>query len=224
MRILIVEDEAKTVKFLSKGLKEEGYSPVAARNGEEGLQLASTEPFDAVIMDIMLPGRNGLSVCQELRRKGISTPVLILSARDSVPNRIEGLDSGADDYLIKPFSFAELTARLRALLRRKEGQPTVLAAGDLTVDPVSRKARYKGNDLNLTAKELSVLQCLLRRPGHILSRAMIAEAAWGLDFDTGTNVVDVYVALLRRKLRKATDQDWIRTHRGQGYSLERPTP
>jgi len=222
MRVLIVEDEAKTLKFLAKGLREEGYAPIVCQDGDEGLALALSENFDLIILDVMLPGRNGTSICQELRRKGITTPVIMLSARDTVAQRIEGLDYGADDYLVKPFSFAELTARMRAMMRRKDAPAAVLALGELSVDALARKVRFRGEEINLTAKEFSILQCFLKRPGHILSRPIIAETAWGLDFDTGTNVVDVYVTFLRKKLRQATGKDWIKTHRGQGYSFEAP--
>lgn len=217
--MLIVDDEDKTVKFLAKGLKEEGYATTVSRDGDDALEIALSQPFDVIILDVMLPRRNGTSVCQELRRRGISTPVIMLSARDTVPQRIAGLDSGADDYLVKPFSFAELTARLRTVLRRKEGQPAVLNVGGLHLDPIARRAKFENKELNLSAKEFGILMQFMKRPGHILSRTALAEAAWGNDFDSETNVVDVYINFLRGKLRQASGKDWIVTHRGQGYSF-----
>ena len=222
MKILIVEDEAKTIKFLSKGLKEEGCTVASAQDGETGLELASTNDFDVIILDINLPRLSGFQVCKKLRQRNRKMPILMLTARETVDNRIEGLDSGADDYLIKPFSFGELMARLRALSRRTADQENSLTIGDLKIDLVSHKATHKGEGLELSNQEYSLLQLFMRRKGHILSRTLIAESAWNHDFDTETNVIDVYVTFLRKKLKTVTGKNWIQTHRGRGYSFEEP--
>lgn len=222
MRILIIEDEEKTVKFLSKGLKEEGYTVSLATDGETGYEMALNDDYDAIILDIMLPQRDGLSVCKMLRQEGRKIPILMLTARETIDNRIEGLDAGADDYLIKPFAFGELTARLRSLIRRKGETQTNLELGGLGINLMTHKVSYQGKEIDLTSREYALLQLFMRRKGHILSRSQIADSAWGYDFDSETNVIDVYVTFLRKKLNKATGKEWIKTHRSRGYCFEEP--
>ncbi|OVE78156.1 DNA-binding response regulator [bacterium F11] len=221
MKILIVEDDLKIAKFLQKGLKEEGYSTHWVKDGQAAYEAASREDWDLIILDIMLPLMDGISVCQKIRREGKTTPVLMLTARDSVENRVEGLDSGADDYLTKPFAFSELLARIRALSRRQPTSPsTDLDAGDLKVDLVAHKALYKGKEIELTSREFSLLQFFMRRKGHVLTRTILAESVWEYDFQSGTNIIDVYVNYLRKKLKKITGNEWIRTIRNRGYVFE----
>lgn len=222
MNILIVEDEAKTIKFLSKGLKEEGCTVSVAQDGELGFEMASANDYDVVILDINLPKLNGTVVCQKLRQLGRHMPILMLTARETIDNRIEGLDAGADDYLIKPFSFGELMARLRALSRRKTETQNCLEYNNLKIDLVAHKASYNGQELDLSNREYTLLHLFMKRKGHILSRTLIAESAWNHDFDSETNVIDVYVTFLRKKLKKITGKNWIQTYRGRGYSFEDP--
>jgi DNA-binding response OmpR family regulator len=223
MKILLVEDDGKIAKFVSQGLREEGFVVALAKDGELGYQKASEEAFDVLILDVMLPKMDGVTLCRKLRQGGKVLPILMLTARDTVENRVEGLDAGADDYLIKPFSFSELLARIRALDRRSrvDGQKS-LEAGHLKIDLVAHKVSYEGKELELTSREFALLHFFLRRKGHVLSRTIIAESVWGYDFEAGTNVIDVYVNYLRRKLKKITGQDWIQTVRSQGYSFEEP--
>ena len=220
MRILVVEDEHKVARFLQKGLEEEGYAVDVARDGEDGLAMAMDGVHDLIVLDRMLPKRDGLSVLRELRARGRPAPVLLLTARDALADRVEGLDSGADDYLVKPFAFDELLARIRALLRRRAGEKqTILSAADLTLNPASREVRRAGRAIELTPKEYALLEYLLRHKGRVLSRARIAEHVWDYDFDTGTNVIDVYINYLRKKVDADFTPRLIHTVRGAGYVL-----
>lgn len=221
MRVLIVEDEAKTAAYLAKGLREHGFVADVARDGRDGLQMATSETYDVAILDVMLPGRDGWSVLQDLRRSGSSLPVLFLTARDSVPDRVRGLELGADDYLVKPFAFSELLARIRTILRRGSSrQPEELCVGDLDVDLVRRKVQRAGQKLELSPKEFALLSLLLRRSGEVLSRTLIAEQVWDMNFDSDTNVVDVHIRRLRAKVDDPFDRKLIHTVRGAGYVLE----
>jgi two-component system OmpR family response regulator len=223
MRILVVEDDAKLLESIRKGLKESGFGADGAADGREGLRRILEDDYDAVILDLMLPGLSGLDVLRELRSRHRATPVLVLSARSSVEDRVHGLDLGADDYLAKPFSFQELLARLRAITRRPAVEPaTVLSAGDLTVDTVRHEARRAGQLLDLTAKEFSLLEYLTRRKGVVLTRAMILDHVWDLDYDGGSNLVEVYVNYLRKKVDASHDVKLIQTVRGSGYVLREP--
>jgi two-component system, OmpR family, response regulator len=222
MRVLIVEDSPRIAGFLQKGLREEGYAVVTAADGDAGFQRATTEEFDAAIVDVMLPGRSGIELVRDLRSLGSVLPVLLLTARERVDDKVAGLDAGADDYLTKPFDFTELTARLRALLRRSSGVPApVLSAGPLELDPATREVRRDGEPVQLTPKEFALLEYLLRHPGKPLSRANLMEHVWGIRFDPGTNVVDVFINALRNKLDP--DREIIQTVRGVGYRVQAPT-
>ncbi|HET7322365.1 MAG TPA: response regulator transcription factor [Longimicrobiaceae bacterium] len=222
MRILIVEDSPRILGFLKKGLSEEGYAVETEMNGDRGFERASAEEFDAAVVDVMLPGRSGTDLVRDLRAQGSRLPVLLLTARDRTEDKIAGLDSGADDYLTKPFDFAELTARLRALLRRSSGAPAAptLRAGDVELDPATREVRHGDETVTLTPKEFSLLEFLLRNPNRPLSRAMIMEHVWGIRFDPGTNVVDVFINALRNKLDP--EHRLIQTVRGVGYMVKEP--
>jgi len=221
MRVLIVEDEPKTTAYLKKGLSESGFVVDVADHGEDGLDLARTGNYDLVILDVMLPGRDGWSVIAEIRRCGKQTPVLFLTARDSVHDRVKGLELGADDYLVKPFAFSELLARVRSILRRgPTRQPEVLRIIDLEMDLLRHKAMRGGMRLDLTPKEFSLLSLLARRTGEVLSRTLIAEQVWDMNFDSDTNVVDVAVRRLRRKVDDPFTKKLIHTVRGVGYVLE----
>ena len=201
MRMLVVEDEKKTASFIRKALQAEGFAVDVCRNGNDALAAAKTTPFDGIVLDIMLPGRDGLSVLRQLRERGDKTPVLLLSARGAVNERVEGLNAGADDYLPKPFVIAELVARVRALGRRGgENKSTVLRVGELTLDTVSHRAQRGGKTFELTAREFRLLEFLMRSPDRICSRMAIIEKVWDYDFDPGTNLVDVYVKRLREKI------------------------
>lgn len=219
MRILIVEDESKTVAYLSKGLTEEGYVVDCAKDGETGLHLASTGRYDAIILDGMLPRLDGIEVLRQLRENN-DTPVIMLTARDRVEDRLRGLQTGADDYLAKPFSFLELLARLSAITRRNKGEVTRLWVGDLSLDLVARRATRGGRRLSLTAKEFVLLSVLARRAGHIVSKTAIAELVWDINFDTNTNAVEVAVKRLRAKLDEPNEAKLLHTVRGMGYVLE----
>ncbi len=221
MRILIVEDERKTASYLRKGLAENGFVVDTATEGEEGLLLAESGEYDGIILDVMLPERDGWSMISELRRSGRQTPVLFLTACDSVRDRVKGLELGADDYLVKPFAFSELLARLRAILRRGPiRQPEVLRIEDLEIDLLRHTARRGGNPLELTPKEFLLLSLLTRRKGEVLSRTLIAEQVWDMNFDSDTNVVDVAIRRLRRKVDDPYTKKLIRTVRGVGYVLK----
>ena len=221
MKVLIVEDELKSAAYLRKGLSEHGYVADVAANGEDGLYLALNSDYDLLILDVMLPQRDGWSVMSELRRSGRETPVLFLTARDSVPDRVKGLELGADDYLIKPFAFSELLARVRTILRRAPVRRSeMLCFGDLELDPLAHRATRAGKRLDLTPKEFLLLALLVRRAGEVLSRTLIAEQVWDMNFDSGTNVVDVHVRRLRSKVDDPFERKLIRTVRGVGYVLE----
>lgn len=223
MRILIIEDEQKTAAYLRKGLTENGFSADIADSGEDGLHLALTEDYDLIVLDIMLPGKDGLAIIEEIRAKRHDQPVIFLSARDSVSDRVRGLELGADDYLVKPFAFSELLARIRNILRRGTSrQPEHLRAGDLELDLVRHKARRGAVTLDLTAKEFLLLSLLLRRKGEVVSRTLVAEQVWGINFDTDTNIVDVAIRRLRKKMDDPFAQKLIHTVRGVGYVLEEP--
>lgn len=220
MRVLIVEDEPKSAAYLHKGLAEHGYVADLADNGEDGLYLALNSNYDLLILDIMLPQRDGWSVISELRLARKQTPVLFLTARDSVPDRVKGLDLGADDYLVKPFAFSELLARIRTILRRGPARRSdSLRFADLELDPLSHRAVRGGKHLDLTPKEFLLLALLVRRAGEVLSRTLIAEQIWGMNFDCATNVVDVHVRRLRSKVDDPSDKKLIHTIRGVGYVL-----
>ncbi|HEY3307049.1 MAG TPA: heavy metal response regulator transcription factor [Desulfuromonadaceae bacterium] len=221
MRILIVEDEIKTAEYLRKGFSENGFVADVANRGEDGLHLAVTGDYDLIILDVGLPERSGWSVLSELRRSGKEMPVLFLTARDAVEDRIKGLELGADDYLVKPFVFSELLARVRTILRRGPlRQPDVLTIGDLVIDLVRHKATRSNQRLDLTPKEFSLLSLLARRAGEVVSRTLIAEQIWDMNFDSDTNVVDVAVRRLRAKVDDPFDKKLIHTLRGVGYVLE----
>lgn len=221
MRILIIEDEKKTASFLNKGLSESGFVVETEENGEQGLLLALSKNYDLIILDVMLPGRDGWSILSTLRHAGNSSPVLFLTARDSVQNRVKGLELGADDYLIKPFAFSELLARVRLLLRRAPTrQNETLQIADLELDFPRQKATRNGNRLNLTAKEFALLSLMVRRSGEFLSRTLIAEQVWDINFDSDTNVIDVAIRRLRGKVDDPFQKKLIHTIRGVGYVLE----
>jgi two-component system copper resistance phosphate regulon response regulator CusR len=221
MRVLIVEDQEKTGDFLRRGLSENGFVVDVARNGIDGQHLALTADYDLIVLDVMLPGRDGWQVLEELRRQGKHTPVLFLTARDHVEDRVRGLELGADDYLIKPFAFSELLARVHALVRRGAAhEPSVLRADDLEVDLLRRRVTRGGRRIDLTAKEFVLLALLLRRQGEVLSRTLIAEQVWDMNFDSDTNVVEVAVRRLRAKVDDPFPRKLIHTLRGMGYVLE----
>jgi two-component system OmpR family response regulator len=220
MRALVVEDELKMAVLLRRGLAEEGYAADVARTGEDAVDLARATPYDAIVLDVMLPGLGGLEVCRALRASGVWTPILMLTARDGVADRVEGLDAGADDYLTKPFSFAELLARLRALARRGQAErPTVLEAGSLRLDPATRQVWRAETPIELSAKEFALLETFLRRPGEALSRLDLLEHAWDYTYENRSNVVDVYVGYLRAKIDRPYGRHSIETVRGVGYRL-----
>jgi DNA-binding response OmpR family regulator len=220
-RILVVEDEPRISSFLEKGLRSNGFAPTVAADGETALSLALSEEFDLILLDLLLPGRHGLSVLQELRGRDRSIPVIVLTARSEVHDTVAGLDSGADDYVTKPFAFDELLARVRARLRETRApEPTVLRVGDWELDLRTRRATVRGEQVELTAREFALAEVFLRNPGQVLTREQLLSRVWGYDFDPGSNVVDVYVGYLRRKIGEAR----IRTVRRIGYRLETPEP
>ena len=222
MRILVVEDDKKIASFVIKGLREAGFAVDQAGDGQDGLALALSEPYDAAVMDVMLPKVDGLSVIQAMRQQKIFTPVIILSAKRSVDDRIKGLQSGGDDYLIKPFSFAELLARVYALLRRsgQTTEPTRLVLGELSMDLLAREVVRSGTKIELQPREFALLEYLMRNSGRVLSKTMIMEHVWGYDFDPQTNVVDVLVSRLRAKVDRDFENKLIQTHRGIGYVVK----
>jgi len=223
MRVLLVEDQEKTASFIRKGLVAEGFAVDVAEDGETALTLATTTPFDAIVLDIMLPGRDGLSVLRVLRERRVTTPVLLLSARGEVSERVDGLNAGADDYLPKPFVLAELIARVRALGRRSgEAQPVLLQLADLTLNTVTRQARRGDEVIELSTREYRLLDHFLRSPGRICSRMELLEAVWDYSFDPGTNVVDVYVGRLREKIDTGHEPKLLHTVRGYGYVFKKP--
>lgn len=222
MRILVVEDDMKIASFISKGLNEAGFAVDVANDGVDGLHLGLTEPYDAAVVDIMLPGLDGLSLIERLRTKEILTPVIILSAKRSVDDRVKGLQSGGDDYLTKPFSFSELLARIHALIRRstRVSEPSTLSAGDLTIDLLTRQAKREDHDIGLPSREFALLEYLIRSKGRIVSKTSILEHVYDYSFDPQTNVVDVLVCRLRNKIDRDFDQKMIHTVRGMGYVLK----
>ncbi|MBV8395061.1 MAG: response regulator transcription factor [Actinobacteria bacterium] len=221
MRILVVEDEPKMAQLLKRGLVEEGHAVDVSTSGEDALWMAGATAYDAIVLDVMLPGLDGFGVCRELRRREIWTPVLLLTARDAVEDRVQGLDTGADDYLVKPFSFSELLARLRALVRRAPGErPAVLEVGDLRLDPAARRAWRGDAELDLSAKEFALLEIFMRRPGETLTRVQLIDGAWDMAFESRSNVVDVYVRYLREKIDRPFGCHSLSTVRGVGYRLE----
>jgi two-component system copper resistance phosphate regulon response regulator CusR len=221
MRILIVEDEAKIAAFLRKGLVENGFAVDHARQGDEGLHLARTVEYDLIVLDVMLPNLDGWAILTALRQAGKQTPILYLTARDSVHDRVKGLELGADDYLVKPFAFSELLARVRSILRRGPArQPETIRVADLEVDAVRLRAFRAGQRLDLTPKEFALLSLLARRAGDVLSRTLIAEQVWDMNFDSDTNVVDVHIRHLRSKVDDPFERKLIHTVRGAGYVLE----
>ena len=226
LKILVVEDEIKTGDYLRQGLSEAGFNVDLARDGRDGLHAALTADYELLILDVMLPGLDGWSVLRGIRAAGKEMPVLFLTARDQVDDRVRGLELGADDYLIKPFAFAELLARVRTLLRRggKSKEAEFLRAADLELDPLRRRVTRSGKRIDLTAKEFALLELLLRRQGEVLPRSLIASQVWDMNFDSDTNVIEVAVRRLRAKIDDEFQTKLIRTVRGMGYVLEAPTP
>lgn len=221
MRVLVVEDEKKVASFIKQGLEEEGYAVDVAPDGEEGLAMALDRVHDLVILDIQLPRMDGVRILQELRKEKVVTPVLLLTVRATIEDKVLGLDAGADDYLTKPFAFQELLARTRALLRRRaEAQPPTLQVADLTLDPAKRLVVRGGEKIDLTTREFALLAYFMRNPGRVLTRTMISEHVWDYNFDTMTNVIDVYVNYLRKKIDAGREPKLIHTVRGVGYVLK----
>ena len=220
MRILVVEDEQKLAGLLERGLVEEGHAADVARTGEDALWMAGSVEYDAIVLDLMLPGVNGVEVCRRLRESEVWSPVLMLTARDAVEDRVAGLDAGADDYLAKPFSFAELLARLRALVRRGPVErPAVLEVGGLRLDPAAHRVWRGDAEIALSAKEFALLETFMRRPGQVLSRYQLLEHAWDIAYENKSNVVDVYVRYLREKIDRPFGVETLETVRGTGYRL-----
>jgi two-component system OmpR family response regulator len=220
MRILLVEDELKMARAVRRGLEQEGYAIDAVSDGADALHRALHEDYDAIVLDVMLPGLDGFAICRELRTKGRWAPVLMLTARDGVEDRVRGLDAGADDYLIKPFSFGELLARLRALVRRGASErPTSLVTGDVVLDPATHVVTRADEQINLSAREFALLEFLMRHAGEVVSRTRILEHVWDVNYEGFSNVVDVYVGYLRKKLEVPFDRPFIRTVRGVGYGV-----
>jgi len=223
MRVLVVEDSRRLAGIIKRGLLEEGYAVDNAYDGEEAEYMAETTPFDVVILDIMLPKKDGLAVCRDLRSKNVTTPILMLTAKDSVEDKVVGLDSGADDYLVKPFAFSELLARLRALLRREVLPKTQkLQIGELLLHPMSREVWRDGSRLELTAKEYAILEYFMRRPNAVVTRTMLGESVWDYEFDGLSNVIDVYIRRIRQKIDRDGEPSLIQTVRGAGYRLRVP--
>jgi two-component system OmpR family response regulator len=220
VRVLVIEDEVRLAEVVALGLREEGYAADVAGSGEDALWMAKAAAYDAILLDVMLPGADGFEVCRKLRELGVWSPVLMLTARDAVEDRVHGLDAGADDYLLKPFSFEELLARLRALVRRAPAErPSVVEVGDLRLDPAARRAWRGEVELDLSLKEFALLELFMRRPGRALSRAELLDGAWDLAFERRSNVVDVYMGYLRAKVDKPFSSDLLETVRGVGYRL-----
>jgi two-component system OmpR family response regulator len=220
VRVLIVEDELRMAGLLRRGLVTEGLSADVADTGEDGLWMARSHDYDAIVLDVMLPGINGFETCRQLRASGVWTPVLMLTARNSVEDRVAGLDTGADDYLVKPFAFAELLARLRALVRRGDAErPAVLEVGDLRLDPSTHDVRRGRSEISLSAKEFALLETFMRRPGEVLSRLHLLEHAWDFTYENRSNIIDVYVRRLRRKIDEPFGRSTLQTVRGGGYRL-----
>lgn len=225
MRILVVEDNPKMSAAIEKGLKEQGYAVVAKTSGREGEELAVLETFDLLILDVMLPDRDGVEMCRNIRKRGVTTPVLMLTALSGTQDKVKGLDAGADDYLAKPFEFSELQARVRALLRRGQAvESTKLSFADLHMDLASRQVRRDSAEIKLTPKEFSLLEYLVRHPNRVLSRTEIGEHVWDMNFDPFSNVIDVYISMLRKKVDKGFDRSLIHTVVGTGYMLSEQDP
>jgi two-component system OmpR family response regulator len=221
VRVLIVEDQPKLAALLARGLREEGHAADVAERGEDAAWMALAARYDAIVLDIMLPGIDGLETCRQLRRRGVWTPVLMLTARDAVGDRVIGLDAGADDYLTKPFSFEELLARLRALNRRTPAErPVTVEVGDLRLDPAAHRAWRGQTELDLSAKEFALLELLMRRPGNVLTRGQLLEGAWDMAYERRSNIVDVYIRHLREKIDRPFGSETIETVRGVGYRLK----
>jgi two-component system OmpR family response regulator len=220
MRLLVVEDELKMASLLRRGLVEEGYAVDVARTGDDAIGMAAAVDYDAIVLDLMLPGMDGIEACRRMRESGVWSPVLMLTARDAVGDRVAGLDAGADDYLPKPFSFAELLARLRALVRRGRAErPVVLEVGDLLLDPATHRVWRGDAEVKLSAREFALLETFMRRPGQALSRLQLVEQAWDYAYENRSNVVDVYVRYLREKVDRPFGRESIETVRGVGYRL-----
>jgi two-component system OmpR family response regulator len=225
MRVLVIEDEVRMARLLKRALEEEGHAVDVAGDGPDGLWMASENPYAAIVLDVMLPGFDGFELCRRLRKAGIWVPVLMLTARDEIGDRVRGLDAGADDYLVKPFSLLELAARLRALARRDDRpRPAVLTEGDLSLDPASKRAWRGETELQLSPKEFCLLEFFLRHPGTVLTRSQIIEAVWDFAYDGTSNVVDQYVNYLRRKVDIPFARRDIETVRGMGYRLRHQDP
>lgn len=224
MRILLVEDEKKVAGFITRGLREEHYIVDAAYDGENALFLAEVNPYDLIILDIMLPTKDGITICKELRNKKLNVPILMLTAKDRIGDKVLGLDSGADDYLTKPFSFDEFLARIRALLRRERMEKTTrLKVADLELNQLTHKVKRAGKEISLTSKEYALLEYLMLNAHQVITRTMISEHVWHEDFDSFTNVIDVYVKYLRNKIDKGFEKQLIHTVRGRGYVLKEPS-
>jgi DNA-binding response OmpR family regulator len=223
VRVLVVEDERRMASYICQALLEESFAVDCAHDGKAALELALTYSYDVIVLDLMLPGMDGLSLCRRLRETGQATPVLILSARDLVDDRVTGLDAGADDYLVKPFATQELLARVRALLRRQQNtSPPVLRVGGVELNPTTHTVRRRGEPITLTQKEYALLEYLMRRPGVVMTRTMIAEHVWDFTFDLASNVVDVYIKHLRDKIDDPGKASFIQTVRGVGYTFRDP--
>jgi len=225
MRLLVVEDAAKVARLLERGLSEEGFAVDVVASGSDAVWMATEHEYDAIVLDVRLSDIDGFEVCRRIRSAGRWAPVLMLTARDSVQDRIAGLDAGADDYVTKPFAFAELLARLRATARRgRAARPVVLRCGDLALDPARREVWRGGAAVDLTAKEFAILECFMLRPGQVLSRSQLIEQVWDFDFSADSNLVDVYLASLRRKIDRPFGTSSLETVRGVGYRLREPAP
>lgn len=220
MKVLIVEDDESVARFLKQATTEAGYATEVIDDGLQALQMAKTLPFDVILLDVMLPGMNGFDVCRQLRAANIMTPILIITARDTIEDKLAGLDGGADDYIVKPFQVAELLARIRALLRRGNSSPTILHVADLTLDPATRQARRGDKVITLSGTEYALLEYLMRNAGRVMTRSMILDHVWQYDFDGNDNVLDVYISYLRRKIDKGYAQPLIHTLRGVGFKME----
>jgi DNA-binding response OmpR family regulator len=224
MRVLVIEDDQEAARLLARGLREEGWVVDVAHSGETGDEMASVNSYDAIVLDWLLPDREGIAVCRGLRASGLHVPILLLTARDAVEDRVLGLNAGADDYLTKPFAFAELLARLHALLRRSElTRPVLLTVGDLTLDPKSHVVTRGGAPISLTPREYAILETLMRRAGEVVSRVHLGESVWESDLDSLTNLVDVHISHLRRKVDRSGAPPLIHTVRGYGYRLGPPS-
>jgi DNA-binding response OmpR family regulator len=220
MRILLIEDERQLAAVIKRGLQEEGYAVDATFDGDEGQYYAENTAYDLIILDVMLPKKNGLDVCRDLRMIKVYTPILMLTARDKVRDKVDGLDCGADDYMVKPFAFPELLARIRAIRRREEGNKNpLISIGDLTLDPASRIVKKKGREIPFTTKEFAMLEFFMRNPGTMLTRGALEQHVWDYEFDSGSNIVDVYVRRIRNKIGAAGRRGPIETVRGAGYRM-----